>query len=60
MSQIIEFNKQEQNVLIGSSLLIGTKEKIFDRNAYMVNHMSENVAYLSAIESTIKPLKMNY
>ena len=51
MNQITEFNKQEQNVLIGSSILIGTKEKIFDRNAYMVQHMSENKAYLSAIES---------
>ena len=57
MNQIIEFNKQEQNVLIGSSLLIGTKEKIFDRNAYMVNHMSENVAYISAIESNNQTTK---
>ncbi len=56
MNQNIELNKEEQSVLIGSSLLIGAKEKIFDRNAYMVNHMSENVAYLSAIESNNKNL----
>ena len=54
MDQIVELNKKEQNVLIGSSLLIGAKEKIFDRNAYMVEHMSENLAFLSKIKSNNK------
>ena len=51
MNQIIEINKEEQNVLIGSSLLIDAKDKIFDRNAYMVDNMSENLAFLSSVES---------
>ena len=49
MAEITELNKQEQTVLVGSSLLTGAKEKVFDRNAYMVKHMSDNKAYLNAI-----------
>ena len=51
MAEIVKLNKQEQAVLIGSSLLTGIKEKVFDRNAYMVQHMSDNKAYLNAIKS---------
>ena len=43
-----KLKKQEQSVLIGSSLLINDKEKAFDRNSYMIRHMDKNKAYANA------------